>query len=87
MDERAQIITDFQDTFGTQHGKRVMEYLKKICHYDDIIDCDDAMILSKYTGERNVYVSILNMLKADPNQEVQTEAERSDDDDDDDDGN
>lgn len=70
-----QVIDDFQATFGTPHGQRVMAVLAKECKYNDEINCDDAMILSLWTGMRNVYLFIKAQLDADLNKEVQTEAE------------
>ena len=77
MDERAQIIDDFQATFSTPHGQRVYEMLKKKCHYDVEVDCDDGMILSQITGMRNVFVFIKNWMEADPNEKIQTETENA----------
>lgn len=75
MDARAQLITDFQDTFGSAHGKRVLEDLKEHCNYDKEVDCDDGMVLSQITGMRNVFVYIKKIMESDPNEKPQTQAE------------
>lgn len=72
---RQALIQDYQDTFATPQGKRTLESLKLVCHFMDVMDCDDPLILSKWTGERNVIIHILKALNRNPDKVRQTKAE------------
>jgi len=70
-----QTLQDYQDTFGSPHGKRCLENLKNRCHYDEIINCDDPIILAIVTGERNAVLHIIQALRIDPSKTRQIKAE------------
>ena len=72
-----QTLQDYHDTFGTPHGKRVLENLKNRGHYNEIINCDDPIILAIVTGERNTVLHILQALKIDPTKTRQIKAEEN----------
>jgi len=66
--EEKQMLQDYQETFSTPQGKRTLDNLKVVCHYDMIMSCDDGMILSQWTGERNVIIHILKAMGRDLNE-------------------
>lgn len=68
IEAEKQTIQDYQDTFAPSHAKRCLENLKNKCHYNEIINCDDPIILAIVTGERNAVMHILQALKVNLNE-------------------
>lgn len=72
---RKQLIIDYQTVFDTECGRRVYADLEQHCHYNTLLDCDSAMILSQLTAMRNVFLYIKSQIADDPNREIQTQSE------------
>lgn len=74
-DEQKQLVLDYQITFDTDSGRRVKADLENKCRFNQVFDCDDAMILSQVTGERNVFVYIKQQVETDLDEKRQETAE------------
>lgn len=73
-----QVIDDFQSTFGTPHGQRVLATLEYWSGYNGRIvptPEDTLATLGCALGKRELYMFILDKVNEDLNKEVQTEAE------------
>ncbi len=76
--EERQVIDDFQVTFGTPHGQRVLANLEYWSGYSGrvIPTPDDTLAtLGCALGRRDIFIHILDKVNADLNKKVQTEAE------------
>lgn len=71
---RKQLIVDYQTIFDTDCGKRVYADLEQHCRYNMEFNCDNAMVLSQWTAERNVFLYIRSQITDDPNREIQTQS-------------
>ncbi len=75
MAKQDQKTIDYKQCFGSEHGKRTLEHLKKLTKFNiAIIPCDnmgriDPLEVMRQEGMRSVIIHIENMIKADPNQE------------------
>jgi len=76
-----QLIEDFQLTFGTQHGKRAYEAIKKWSRYEDSIMPNEVQGMMEFDlGRRDLFLQILDKVEADmarmleDDQQAQTQA-------------
>lgn len=66
---------DFQNTFTSEGGKRVLERLSELCNENEPTYVDGNTHGTTYKeGQRSVILHINIMLKKDPYKERQTEA-------------
>lgn len=84
MDDKAkQLIMDFQNTFTSEGGKRVLEALKKRANSEVVVmplDNNgrvDICQVMQNNGMRAIVTYIEGMLAKDPHKEKQTEARSS----------
>lgn len=62
-----QLVIDYQQTFGTPHGKRVLYHLMGFCRMlSPSYAKGDPHATSFHEGQRNVALSILDKLGTDP---------------------
>lgn len=59
-------VQDYQSTFSSPHGKRVLHDLMVAHHMMDPMMPADAFNLALKEGERNVVLRILSVLKTSP---------------------
>lgn len=74
VDKAKQLIRDFQGTFGTPEGKRVLDELSKECFEGRntfVLNNPDGTAFNE--GKRYVILYIRDMLTKDPNVVRQTE--------------
>lgn len=71
-EEKVQNVIDYHETFGSEHGKRCLEHLKKKAKFNasaipkDNRGCTDPYEMMRQEGQRSVIVHIELMLKKDP---------------------
>ena len=72
---KRQLILDYQSTYGTDSGKRVYEHLSQIFNFESEFDsavCTGNMYkVALEIGKREAFLKIRNIMKADPDQELQ----------------
>lgn len=73
-DKQRQIVLDYQMTFGSDHGRRVYEDLKKWSGYDDRIIPQGEMTAFEL-GRRDMFLHIKDKMDADLNEKVQETSE------------
>lgn len=61
-----QLHVDFNLTFGSEHGKRVFEHLKKTCGYDRAQDVLETNKVMYREGRRSVIVEIMRRMDEKP---------------------
>jgi hypothetical protein len=67
-----QLVIDYQETFNGEHGKRVLEHLRKISNLNRVvIPTDnngriDHLEVMRNEGQRSVVIHIYTMLNKDP---------------------
>ncbi len=68
MMRKKQLIIDYQQKFGDEQGKRVLQDLRKFCTaFDNPITCNDPTALAIEVGKANVMKHIFRRLRLDPN--------------------
>lgn len=67
---------DYETTFGTPQGRRVLADLRRFCLYDSTMDGGTADRTHVNIGQRNVFLHIQRVLKYDP-QELERIIEES----------
>lgn len=76
---RKQLILDYQQTFGTDAGKRVLDDLQTRfnfrCSFASIVQCGLPEHTALELGKREAFLYILDKIEADPSQELQESAE------------
>ena len=70
-DEKFQSVIDYQQTFGSPEGKRVLDHLKKLAHYNMAFvprygGQVDPYEMCREEGKRAVIVHIETQLNKDP---------------------
>jgi hypothetical protein len=71
-DKRKQLIMDFQSTFATESGKRVLENLSKECYENAVTFVRSDSYGSAFNeGKRYVMLHIRRILSLDPYKEKQ----------------
>ena len=69
-----QTVIDYQSTFNTEKGKRVLADLRKRCPFlCDTINTSSGIDVNRLLyleGQRSVLLHIYRMLRRDPNEEV-----------------
>lgn len=80
MDEnKKQLILDYQEVFGTDAGRRVLNDLENRFYFKGSFEAVVQAGASEYTalqlGKREAYLYIIDKIEADPNAVVQEEAE------------
>lgn len=74
--EDRQLIRDFQITFDSDSGRRVLENLKKWSGYEDrIIPQGVPDVTAFELGRRDMFLHIKDKIDTDLDKEVQTETE------------
>lgn len=74
MAKQNQTTIDYQQCFGSEHGKRVLGHLKKLAMFNVAVvprGADgkiDALEVMRQEGMRSVIIHIENQLKKDPNE-------------------
>ena len=74
MAKQNQTTIDYQQCFGTEHGKHTLEHLKKMAKFNVAIvphGMDgkiDVLEVMRQEGMRSVIIHIENQLKKDPNE-------------------
>ena len=58
-------VADYQKTFNTPHGKRVLRHLMKVHGFMNAVFVPDALAMSYNEGARNVVVQILQKIRMD----------------------
>jgi len=73
-----QTVIDYHVTFNSEHGKRVLNDLRKRCPFlCDTINTANGIDVNKLLyleGQRSMLLHVYRMLKRDPNEEVPTKA-------------
>ena len=70
MLRKRQLIIDYQNTFGSPEGARVLQDLRKLCvAFDRPVSCNDPIKMARLMGEANVVKHIYMRLRQDPNAE------------------
>jgi len=73
---REQLIMDFQTTFSSDSGKRVLSQLSEVCFENKLTYVDGNPGKSAYNeGRRDVLLGIKSLLRANPHTKRQEEAE------------
>ncbi len=84
MAKQNQTIIDHQQCFGTKHGKRTLEHLKRLTRFNiatvplDSTGRIDPLEVMRQEGMRSVIIHIETMLKKDPDEVKGIENERRD---------
>ena len=74
-DQQRQLIMDFQSTFTSEGGKRVLERLSVLCNENEPTYVDNNALGTAYKeGQRSIILHIGKMLAKNPNIVKQTEA-------------
>jgi len=77
-DVQKQLLIDYQMTFGSDHGMRVLEDLQKWSGYDDRIipvGIDGLVGAISDLGRRDMFLHIKDKLETRPDKEIQETAE------------
>ena len=63
--DHKQLKTDYQNTFDTKEGKRVLADLKSAYYHRSSYTKNDAYETAFREGQRNVIIRIINLIKED----------------------
>lgn len=75
-DEQKQLVLDYQITFDSEHGKRVLDDLQKWSGYNDrIIPAGVPDMTAFDLGRRDMFLHIKDKIDAELDKEVQETAE------------
>jgi hypothetical protein len=72
-EEQRQLAIDFQNTFGSEHGKRTLNHIKILSGYDEGIDPKtvSAGMVMYFLGGREMYLMIKEQMDADTSELAQ----------------